>query len=200
MTDKIKEVVAETPPESGAQPATPEAEVMPPPKGLGKSFGFLSFIPRFYSLHKLLSIIIGIFLILFIAGSVAAYFLFLRHPSDQTEETALRYNALYYPLPELKLCVKKDEGHLSYLVIGLTLKLPEGIKANDVQKKEPDILDALHTYFSSITLDSLGSSADKSLVSPVGLERLRQNLLRRLNTLLAPLKIESILFRKLITQ
>lgn len=185
--------------DAGEQDASSEPEAILPPKGLRKYLGFLSFIPRFYTQYKLLSIMLGIVLILAIAGATTAYFLFWRN-IPPVDTTTPQYTASYYPLPELKLSVKKDKENLSYLVIGLTLKLPEGVKPNDFHTKEPEILDALHTYFSSITLDSLGSSADKSLVSPVGLERLRQNLIRRLNTVLAPLKIESILFRKLITQ
>jgi flagellar basal body-associated protein FliL len=200
MADDKKEEIEEKSLDTGEQAAPSEPEVILPPKGLRKYLGFLSFIPRFYTQHKLLSIILGIILILAIAGGAAVYFLFLRTPANAPQETAIQYNASYYPLPELKLSVKKDEENLSYLVIGLTLKLPEGLKPENFHKKEPEILDALHTYFSSITLDSLGSSPSKSLVSPVGLERLRQNLIRRLNTVLAPLKIESILFRKLITQ
>jgi flagellar basal body-associated protein FliL len=199
MAEDKKVEVKEKVLESGEQPATPEPEVILPPKGLRKYLGFLSFIPRFYTQHKLLSIMLGIVLVLGIAGAATAYFLFWRSATS-VETTTPQYNVSYYPLPELKLSVKKDEENLSYLVIGLTLKLPEGVKPNDLHKKEPEILDALHTYFSSITIDSLGSSAAKSLVSPVGLERLRQNIIRRLNTILAPLKIESVLFRKLITQ
>ncbi len=199
MADDIKAEIEEKVLKSGDQPAASEPEVILSPSGRSKYLGFLSFIPRFYSQHKFLSMTLGIVLIIAIAGGTAAYFLFLR-TSSSTEEVALRYNASYYPLPELKLSVKKDEEHLSYLVIALTLKLPRGAIVDDFHKKEPEILDALHTYFSSITLDSLGPSSVKSLASPVGLERLRQNIIRRLNTVLAPLTIESILFRKLITQ
>jgi flagellar FliL protein len=112
----------------------------------------------------------------------------------------LQYTASYYPLPELKLSIKRSDDNLGYLIIGLTLKISSDVKPEDLRKKEPEILDTLHAYFASITLDSLAASSATSLVSPVGLERLRQNLIKRLNTILSPIKIESILFRKLITQ
>ncbi|QOL19969.1 flagellar basal body-associated FliL family protein [Candidatus Bodocaedibacter vickermanii] len=193
--EEIEEKIldAEGQPE-GQKTAEPEKK-----KGLRKYLGFLSFIPRFYKKYTVLSIAISLVLILAIAGSAAMYFLFW-NKKETSEDQPIQYAASYHALPELKLSIKRSDDNLGYLIIGLTLKLPVDVKPEELRKKEPEILDALHTYFASITLDSLGASAATSLVSPVGLERLRQNLIRRLNTVLLPIKIESILFRKLITQ
>lgn len=199
MADDNNDEIEEKVLDSEGQPETQESAEPPKKKGLRKYFGFLSFIPRFYKKYTVLSIAIGIVLILAIVGSTVMYFLFWRH-SETSEDQAVEYTASYHPLPELKLSIRRNDESVGYLIIGLTIKLPSGIKSDEFRKKEPEILDALHTYFASITLDNLGASAATSLVSPVGLERLRQNLIRRLNTVLSPIKIESILFRKLITQ
>lgn len=199
MADDNKEEIEEKVLDSEDQPAPQEPVEPSKKKGLGKFFSFLSFIPRLYKEHPVVSIAISIVLTLAIAGSVVAYFLFW-HKKDGSEDQLVQYSASYHSLPELKLSIKKSDESLGYLIIGLTLKLPSNLKPEELRKKEPEILDALHTYFASITLDSLGASAATSLVSPVGLERLRQNLIRRLNTVLLPIKIDSILFRKLITQ
>lgn len=191
--DEIKEKVLD----SEKKSTTPKPIEPKKKKWLQKYFGFLSFIPQFYKNYTFLSICIV--LIIVIAGLIAAYFLFW-NKKESSEDQAIQYASSYHALPELKLSIKRNDDNLGYLIIGLTLKLPSDIKPEDLRKKEPEILDALHTYFASITLDNLSASAATSLVSPVGLERLRQNLIRRLNTVLSPIKIESILFRKLITQ
>ena len=180
---------------SDEQPADLEPAETPKKTGLRKYFSFLSFFPLFYKKYTLLTIAISLVLIL----AIAAYILFW-HSAGTSEDQPIQYAASYHALPELKLSIKRSDENLGYLIIGLTLKLSSDVKLEELRKREPEILDALHTYFASITLDSLGASAATSLVSPVGLERLRQNLIRRLNTVLSPIKIESILFRKLITQ
>lgn len=193
--DEIEEKVLDSETQSIPQkPIEPKKK-----KGFQRYFGFLSFIPNFYKKYTFLSIAIGLVLILTTGGSATLYFLFW-NKKESSEDQAIQYASSYHALPELKLSIKRNDDNLGYLIIGLTLKLPSDIKPEDLRKKEPEILDALHTYFASITLDNLGASAATSLVSPVGLERLRQNLIRRLNTVLSPIKIESILFRKLITQ
>ncbi len=193
--EEIEEKVLDSKEQSTDQePAKPEKK-----KGPRKYFGFLSFIPQFYKKYTVLSIAISIVLILAIVGSVVMYVLFW-NKKETSEDQPIQYAASYHALPELKLSIKRNDESLGYLIIGLTLKLPSDVQPEELRKKEPEILDALHTYFASITLDSLSASAATSLVSPVGLERLRQNLIRRLNTVLSPIKIESILFRKLITQ
>ena len=199
MADENKEEIEGKVLGSGEEQTSSDSTEPPKKKGLRKYFGFLSFIPRFYKKHPVLSIAISIVLILAIAGSVVSYFLYW-HTKDTSEDQPVEYTASYYPVPDLKLSIKRNSENVGYLIIGLTLKLPADTKPDVLRKKEPEILDALHTYFASITLDSLGTSAATSLVSPVGLERLRQNLVRRLNSVLSPIKIESILFRKLITQ
>jgi flagellar basal body-associated protein FliL len=199
MADGNKEKVEGKVLDSETEQAPADSTEPPKKKGLRKYFGFLTFSPGFYKKHPISSIAISIVLVLALAGSITSYFLFW-HTKQPAEDQPIDYTASYHPLPELKLSIKRDNENLGYLIIGLTLKISADTKPEVLRKKEPIILDALHTYFASITLDNLGSSAATSLVSPVGLERLRQNLIRRLNTVLSPIKIESILFRKLITQ
>lgn len=154
-----------------------------------------------YAKYKWLTLIGGGALILLI-GAAITYFIYFSFFVDKKEEHVeiVQYNTNYYPLPEIKVRIKHEDDRFGYLVIGLTLKLPAVVKVDDYRKVEPEILDLLHTYLSSIALEDFSASATTSFTSPVGLERLRQNIVRRLNTILAPLIIESVLFRKLITQ
>jgi|GEM_PF-1881993 len=161
----------------------------------------LPFLLNVYTQYKWLTLIGGGALILLISA-VLTYFIyasFFMHKKETLDET-IQYSTNYYPLPELKLRIKHDDDTFGYLVIGLTLKLPGEAKIDEYRKMEPEILDLLHTYLSSIMLEDFSASPTASFTSPVGLERLRLNIIRRLNTILAPLVIESVLFRKLITQ
>ena len=106
----------------------------------------------------------------------------------------------YYPLPDIKLRMRRENGDLGYLVIGITLKMSNQVKVEDSRKLESEIMDGLHTYLSSITLDDFSSNSGTLCVSPVGLERIRTNIVRRLKVAVPQLGVESILFRKLIIQ
>jgi flagellar basal body-associated protein FliL len=170
-------------------------------KGFLQYINPLFIVPYAYTHHKILTLISGAtFLLLIMASTI--YFIYLS-PSTTIEKEnteVIQYNTNYYPLPELKLRIQREDDNFGYLVIGLTLKLPGNTKIEDYRKLEPEILDVLHTYLSSISVESFASSTTTSFTSPVGLERIRQNITRRLNTILSPLMIESVLFRKLITQ
>lgn len=164
----------------------------------------LPFIKNLYVNHKLWFFIsTGSLLLLTIIG-VVVWWLFLSTPStsskDQTSLQTHEYDESYYALPEIKLRMRYDDNTLGYLVIGLTLKTHSNFKTEEIQKIEPEILDALHTYFVSITLDSFSSTNAKGFTSAVALERLRNAILQRINSITAPKKIQNVLFRKLITQ
>lgn len=178
----------------------PSAEAEPyKPRALLRCFAFLAFIPRFYQHHKILTLIIAVISLLIIAGVSVTYFWLFRHKAEP-ESSSIEYSSTYFPLPELKLSIHKENDALGYLVIGITLKVASNAKLEEFKKKEPEMLDILHTYLTSITFDNLDKSSKNCLTSSVGLERLRENLIRRINIVLAPLKIESVLFRKLICQ
>lgn len=197
----------ETKPEETAEkdPAAKEATEAPkpaeaPPSALGKILGIFSFIPKFYQQNKMLSLIIGGVAILLIVGGITAYFLFSKKAPEESEKTTIEYSLQYYPLPDLKLSIRKENDAIGYLVIGLTLKISAEIKVEEFKKKEPEILDVLHTYLTSVSFNTLDNSSQNCLTSSVGLERLRENIIRRINIALTPLKVDTVLFRKLICQ
>jgi len=198
----------ETPQPGNEDPATSEAQVEPeetaeslPKKGFLQYINPISLISSLYAKSKLLAfVVIGVFLL--IIAVIVVYFLFLRTPNTENTqpEEVIQYSTNYYPLPDVKLRMKRENNSPGYLLIGLTLKLPANAKIDNYRKMEPEILDSLHTYLSSISLDDFSNSKVISFSTTVGLERIRYNITKRLNTILSPLVVESVLFRKLITQ
>lgn len=135
------------------------------------------------------------------AAGVAVWWFFLSAPSaDLNEHEAHNYSEEYYALPDIKIRMRYDNNTLGYLVIGLTLKAPLNYPTEELKKIEPELVDTLHTYFASVTLDSFSNTNARGFTSGVALERLRHSILQRINTITAPKKIGNVLFRKLITQ
>lgn len=150
---------------------------------------------------SLFLIILIIALLCILSAAAAAYFFFFTEtPAPQKSQAIAEYNPTYFPLPDLKLRMRYVDKSIGYMVIGLTLRIPEDSTPEEYKQKEPEILDTLHTFIGSLNLDEFTPVSFNRFTPPVGLERVRQNILIRLNTVLAPLKVEAILFRKLITQ
>ncbi len=167
----------------------------------GKILGILYFAKTLYKEKKLL-VLIGAGVLLLLIITILVYFLYLRpklHSAQSQEE--MQYTSSYYPLADIKLRLKKgDSSRVGLLVIGLTIKLPQGAKLEDYKNMEPDILDALQMYLLSLTPEDFSSSQTTLFSSPVGLERLRYHLVLRVNQVIAPLKIDTLLYRKLMVQ
>lgn len=171
---------------------------------LGTILGYINpipFVAKAYAQHKLITIIAGVITLLILIG-ILVFVLLFRHPApEKTDEPeTLVYNANYYPLPDIKMRIKRNDESTGFLIIGLTLKLPAKEKAEDIKKYEPEIIDTLHTFFSSVHSTDLSSNNEQTFISPVGMERLRNSILHRVNTILSPLKIETVLYRKVIVQ
>lgn len=171
-----------------------------PAPGVKKYFAFLN---PFYFIkcllrHKLWFFIACSILLLILTG--AWLFLFNNHSSNEVAFNSHDYADSYYALPTIKLKMRHDDNTTGYVVIGLTLKTHPNLTSEELKKLEPEILDMIHTYLASITLDSFSNTKIKGFTSGVALERLRLSILKRINTITAPRKIENVLFRKLITQ
>ncbi len=188
--------------EEDTKDAPKPAEALPSKKKrLLKIFSFLSFIPKQHKQHKLLSLIVVGVLILTTMGGVAGYyFIFSKKHPEETESSTIEYSSVYFPLPDLKIAIRKENNTIGYLVIGITLKISAEIKIEDFRKREPEILDILHTYLTSVSFNNLDKSNEHCLTSSAGLERLRANIMRRINIALPPLKVDTVLLRKLICQ
>ncbi len=141
--------------------------------------------------------------IVLLISALLFYFLYWRpaHAEKKEEEVTDLVVSGYIPLSDFKLRLKKgQEGKVGLLVIGLTLKLPAKAKAEEYKKFEPDIVDTIQTYLSSLKADDFSSNKVNWFNSPVGLERLRYHLTMRVNLAIAPLSVETVLYRKLIVQ
>ncbi len=145
---------------------------------------------------KLLLIIIS--LVFLLIGIYGAVYFFLTEGIPEKE--VVTYAPAYFPLPDIKLRMRYLDNTIGYMVVGLTLRISEDANAEDYKIYEPEILDTLHTFLGSLNLDEFTPAAVNRFSAPVGLERVRQNIIVRLNTILAPLKVKTVLFRKLITQ
>jgi flagellar protein FliL len=79
-----------------------------------------------------------------------------------------------------------------YLKVKVTLELPSETMSAQIQPLMPRLMDAFQTYLRELRPSDLDGSA--------GLYRLKEELTRRVNTAIAPSRINAVLFKEIVVQ
>ncbi|MCJ8324697.1 MAG: flagellar basal body-associated FliL family protein [Rhizobiales bacterium] len=147
---------------------------------------------------KLLFIVVGVVLLL-ITGGAGAYFMGLFDAaapvssSGEIEQPAApRIEYQYYDLPEMLINLQAGDGQVRFLKLLVSVEYEKGIDAAVIISAKPLIEDLFQTYLRELTPDDLDGS--------MGVFRLREELLKRINLIIAPEKINGILFKKIVVQ
>jgi flagellar protein FliL len=98
-----------------------------------------------------------------------------------------------YALPSMLINLRTTGRRTSFLKVTISLE----VKGNEENKKEmdqlkPRIVDQFQTYLRELEVEDLQGSA--------GLQRLKEELLDRVNAVTAPIKVQNVLFGELLVQ
>jgi flagellar FliL protein len=98
----------------------------------------------------------------------------------------------YYELPEMLVNIQSTAKRKPYLRLSIKLELhnPEDTKTLDLVK--PRIIDAFQTYLRELRVEDLEGSS--------GSQRLKQELLKRVNAVSQPVKVYDVLFGSFVVQ
>lgn len=146
--------------------------------------------------NKTVMIIAGLVALSFIAGIL--YFIF--KPSTNVEVEKPVETPIFFDLPEITTSIPKANGKSGFLIVSFTLQLEKENDREIITKLQPTIIDAIQVYISSLRLNTLSTDSGISLISPLGLEKVRNNLILRINAVIAPIKITTALYRKFVAQ
>ena len=97
--------------------------------------------------------------------------------------------AVFHTLDEFVVNLKSNSGYPVFLLLSLTLELPNEGAIQVIQSKEPRIRDALIVYLSSLTPQQLNGYD--------GIQNVRNNSWRLLRELVGPEFIENVQIAKL---
>ena len=109
------------------------------------------------------------------------------------EVVELPENISYYEMPELLVNIQSSSSKRKpYLRLAVKFELhdPEAMKTLDLIK--PRIIDSFQVYLRELRVDDLEGSA--------GSQRLKEELLKRVNTVAAPVKVIDVLFQVFVVQ
>ncbi len=151
---------------------------------------------------KILLLLLPIFLV--VGSVVGLYFSgiadsFLTMPASETEEgdaapeEQANLSAVFFDVPEILVNLSARPGQKPiYFKIKVALEMNSAADAAQAEKMLPRIIDSLQFYLREMRLEELQGS--------VGTYRLKEEIHGRLNRILAPAKINDVLFKEILIQ
>ncbi|MHC5652876.1 flagellar basal body-associated FliL family protein [Stappia sp. ICDLI1TA098] len=99
--------------------------------------------------------------------------------------------AVFYDLPEMTVNLSTG-GRATYLKVRIALEVVDSDVLSKIEPYLPRILDAFQVYLRELRPADLEGSS--------GLFRLKEELLRRINTAVYPARVEGVLFKEILVQ
>jgi flagellar FliL protein len=112
--------------------------------------------------------------------------------SAEEEEAVVPEKAVFFDLPEMLVNLNSTGRRTNFLKINISLELEEEGDIANLELLMPRIVDGFQIYLRELRVDDLRGSA--------GMYRLREDLLRRINEVVKPIKINDILFKEILIQ
>ena len=151
---------------------------------------------------KILLLLLPIFLV--IGSVIGLYFSgiadsFLTMPTTATQEgeaapeEQANLSTVFFDVPEILVNLSARPGQKPiYLKIKVALEMNSAADAGQAEKMLPRIIDSLQFYLREMRLEELQGS--------VGTYRLKEEIQGRLNRILAPVKVNDVLFKEILIQ
>lgn len=111
--------------------------------------------------------------------------------ADGSVEQVQTKPVVFYDLPEMTVNLS-TQGRTTYLKVRIALEVESDRMVAQVEPYLPRILDAFQIYLRELRPADLEGSA--------GLFRLKEQLLRRINSAIYPAKVDGVLFKEILVQ
>jgi flagellar protein FliL len=101
-------------------------------------------------------------------------------------------DVVFVTLPEMLVNITGPDGRPAYLKLKLTLEAPDDATVTALGEHIPRVTDQFNGFLRELRTDDLSGSA--------GAYRLRLELLRRVNLVIAPMQINAVLIEEMLVQ
>jgi flagellar FliL protein len=137
--------------------------------------------------------------VVLLVGGGAAYF-FLRGPDKSAELAANAPEALpptppnivYADMPDIIVNIQGADAAPAYLKLSVSLELDSAEEKAGITALMPRVVDQFQGYLRELRIDDLKGSA--------GIVRLKEELIRRVNSAAAPYRVHDVLLKQMIVQ
>ena len=154
--------------------------------------------PRGGMSGKKLILFVVLPVILLLAVGVGLYFSGLFDSGEEmTDDMAeqkkmMQSSGVFHDLPEMLVNLNATKRGSGFLKITLSLELEAETDKEQLKKVMPRIVDSFQVYMRELRLEDLQGSA--------GLQRLREELLIRVNAVARPTVVRDVLFKEMLVQ
>lgn len=101
-------------------------------------------------------------------------------------------DVVFVTLPEMLVNIQGPEGRPAFLKLTLTLEAPDDATVTALGEHIPRVTDQFNGFLRELRTDDLAGSA--------GAYRLRLELLRRVNIVIAPMQVNAVLIEEMLVQ
>ena len=138
--------------------------------------------------------------LLLIGGLAGAYFAGLLDPllgkheeaPVADEHAAAEPQTVFFDLPQMLVNLNTGGRKNNYLKIAISLELTSQEDSVELQNLLPRVVDNFQVYLRELRVEDLRGSA--------GVQRLREELLMRVNTAVHPIEVRDVLFKEMLVQ
>lgn len=138
-------------------------------------------------------------ILLLIGGGAGAYFTGLLDPllglnEEHVEEEVAPVDtrAVFFDLPQMLVNLNTGGKKNNYLKISISLELTREQDRAELTNLLPRVVDNFQVYLRELRVEDLRGSA--------GVQRLREELLMRVNTAVHPIEVRDVLFKEMLVQ
>jgi flagellar FliL protein len=144
------------------------------------------------SKFKLMVMIVGVLAVLGVGA--ATWFFFFRHPAEEMHaEEPKAKPPVFVEVPDMMVNLAGAPGErVQYLRVKVVLEVKEEKQVEEIKPTMPRVTDIFQTYLRELRPADLSGSA--------GLFRLKEELTRRVNAAVAPIKVSAVLFKEIVVQ
>jgi len=136
-------------------------------------------------------LIISIVLVLVIGGAGAGYYFFMKTPAKKAVVQAPPVIGTVYPMEPFIINLQDNQGE-RYLKLIMQLEISDPLGVKELDMLKPRMRDNI--------LDLLSAKTYKELMDVGGKQRLREEILMRLNSIVTTAKITKVYFTEFVVQ
>ena len=111
---------------------------------------------------------------------------------DKAAHAEAPKQTVFYDMPTMLVNLNSDGRQSNFLKLSVSLELSSEAGRAKLEKMQPRIVDNFQVYLRELRIEDLQGSA--------GLQRLREELLLRVNTAVEGAHVEDVLFKEMLVQ
>lgn len=147
--------------------------------------------------QKIIAVIVALLLV---GGGIGGFVAFSKKGAEHTQEDVIELDehgnpiskTVYYTMPQFLVNLNSTGKSQVFLKTTVVLEVAKATDIPYIESNLPRLVDGINTYLRELRSSDLAGSA--------GIQRLREEILLRVNKAIAPMQVNDVLFKEIIVQ